>query len=367
MEHNIVTQNAINRIKTNLSYFEKGFPAEQSKDYIYPVSGNNSWTEGFYSGILWLCYEMTHDDAFRKSAELHDEYMKERMNNRHHTEHHDMGFLYTLSSVAEYRLTGSEEAKKTALLAADCLLERFHSVGEFIQAWGPLDDQNSYRLIIDCLLNIPLLYWASEVTGDNKYRAAALAHLYTTMKVIVREDGSTFHTYFFDITNGKPLCGTTHQGYADNSCWARGQAWGIYGLALSYHYTKEERILPLWEKVTEYFVAHLPSDNVPYWDLTFCDGSCEPRDTSAAAIAICGIWEMEKYSTHPKFMKAANTMMNSLKKNYTTEHLRESNGLLTDGMYNRNEGHEPECNIWGDYFYMEALMREENPHWNLYW
>lgn len=368
MSRNIATQNAIDRIQAHLDYFEKGFPTSQSKNYTYPCSTeNNDWTEGFYSGILWLCYEMTKDDTFRKAAELHDSYLKERIEKRAHVAHHDMGFLYTLSNIAQYRLTDSDDAKKTALLAADCLMERFHTVGGFIQAWGPLNEPDSYRLIIDCLLNIPLLYWATEVTGDDKYRKAAITHLHTTMNVIVREDGSTFHTYFFNIETGAPLRGTTHQGYADDSCWARGQAWGIYGLALSYHYTKDESILPLWEKVTDYFIAHLPSDSVPYWDLIFHDGSNEPRDTSAAAIAICGIWEMEKYFNHPDYKKVADEMMESLKKNYTTDRLPSSNGLLTEAMYNRNGGDEPECNIWGDYFYMEALMREENPDWKMYW
>lgn len=196
----------------------------------------------------------------------------------------------------------------------------------------------------------------------------AISHLNTAMNVIVRADGSTYHTYFFDIKNGAPLNGVTHQGYSDESCWARGQAWGIYGLALSYHYTKDERILLLWEKVTECFVTHLPADSVPYWDLIFNDGSDEPRDTSAVAIAVCGILEMKKYFSYPKYEKAAREMLDSLNNKYTTEHLAtESNGLLTDGMYNRNDGDEPECNIWGDYFYMEALMRDENPDWNLYW
>lgn len=368
MKRNIAAQNAINRIKKHLDFFEKGFPREMSEDYIYPcMTVNEAWTTGFYPGILWLCYEMTNDDSFKKSALLHDDYMKTRIETRFCVDHHDMGFLYTLSSVAEYRITGSESAKKTALLAADCLMERYHTVGGFIQAWGPLDDPNSYRLIIDCLLNIPLLFWASEVTGDNKYREAATTHLHTTMDVIVREDGSTFHTYFFDMKSGAPLKGTTHQGYADDSCWSRGQAWGIYGLALNYYYTKDESILPLWEKVTEYFVSHLPSDYVPYWDLVFNGDSGEPRDTSAAAIAVCGIWEMEKYFPHPKYRKAANAMLESLKNNYTTERLPYSNGLLTDGMYNRNGGHKPECTIWGDYFYMEALMREQNPDWQMYW
>lgn len=134
-------------------------------------------------------------------------------------------------------------------------------------------------------MNLPLLFWAYEETGKEVYRDRAVSHLKATLKTIVREDGSTYHTFFFDPETGDPERGETHQGFSDDSCWARGQAWGIYGLAICYRYTKLEEIIPLWEKVTDYFVRHLPEDDVPYWDLCFTEGD-EPRDTSSAAIAV---------------------------------------------------------------------------------
>ena len=132
------------------------------------------------------------------------------------------------------------EAKNSAIKAADCLLERWKPKGEFIQAWGNIHDNAMYRLIIDCMLNLPLLYWATDVTGDAKYREIATKHAKTCRSVIIRPDGTTYHTYYFDPETGAPLRGVTHQGFSDDSCWARGQAWGIYGFALSYAYTKND-------------------------------------------------------------------------------------------------------------------------------
>lgn len=357
---------ASEQTKKYLDFFKNGFPGPQSVGLNYECTENGCWTEGFYEGMLWLLYELTGDKAFYDSAKEHSKSFTKRLDADYQLDHHDMGFLFTLSSVADYKLTGDENAKKDGLRAAEHLMSRYQPVGKFIQAWGPMGEADSYRLIVDCLLNIPLLFWATEVTGDNKYREVAENHLHTALANVIREDGSSFHTFYFDPKTGAPLKGVTHQGYADDSCWARGQAWAVYGTALAYAYTKDESILPIFEKVTDCFLKYLPEDHIPYWDLCFGDGSGQPRDTSAATIAICGILEMNKYHHMAKPMKAVVDMMDSLEKNYTTEG-KNSNGLLTDAMYNRNGGDEPECNIWGDYFYVEALMRLKNPDWKMYW
>lgn len=141
-----------------------------------------------------------------------------------------MGFLYTLSCVAAYKLTGNETGKEAALMAADKLISRFQIKGEFIQAWGELGAKDNYRLIIDCLLNLPLLYWATEVSGDEKYAQIADKHTKTSLNNLIRGDNSTYHTFFFDPESGVPVKGVTHQGYKDGSAWARGQAWGIISI-----------------------------------------------------------------------------------------------------------------------------------------
>ncbi|MDD3430395.1 MAG: glycoside hydrolase family 88 protein [Oscillospiraceae bacterium] len=370
-------QAATDILKSNLSKFTDKFQMSNSVGNFYQPSENVEWTTGFCTGEYWLAYELTQDEAFKKAALVQTESFLHRIENKVDVNHHDMGFLYTPSCVAAYKLTQSETGKKAALLAADNLVSRFQAVGGFLQAWGELGAEENYRLIIDCLLNLPLLYWASEVTKDSKYADIAKLHTKTSLANLIREDNSTYHTYFFDKKTGKPTHGVTHQGYRDGSAWARGQAWGVYGTALAYRYTKEEQCKDLFIKVTDFFINHLPQDNVPYWDLDFTDGSNEPKDSSAAAIAVCGILEMLPMLPElqqEKYEQAAQKMLESLVKNYAVKDIAQSNGLLLHGVYAKNSPYNPipkdrgvdECNTWGDYFYLEALTRSIK-QWNPYW
>ena len=210
-------------VRKSLNYFYDCFPTEQSENLVFKKFENVSWTTGFYEGILWLMYELTGDKAFYNSAKHHSEMFHKRLVDRVELEHHDMGFLFTLSSVADYRITGDEQAKQDGIEAAEWLLKRYQPKGKFIQAWGAMDDSQSYRFIVDCMLNIPLLFWASEVTGYKKYYDAAYNHMQTSIANIIRPDASSYHTFFFDPVTNKPLRGETHQGFSDDSSWARGQ------------------------------------------------------------------------------------------------------------------------------------------------
>ncbi|WP_223591945.1 glycoside hydrolase family 88 protein [Neobacillus bataviensis] len=365
-------EHCIRKVEENLELFKETFPDAASVNNVYsPVQNDYEWTQGFWTGMIWLAYEMTGNKKFREVAEIQVETFRKRIDERLGINHHDLGFLYTLSCVAAYKLTGNSEAKNIALKAADTLMERFSKKGEFIQAWGDLNAPDNYRLIIDCYLNLPLLFWASEVTGDQRFYDAAYKHAKTAMKVVVREDASTFHTYYFDSETGQPAKGVTAQGYSDDSCWARGQAWGVYGFPLSYLYTKDESFMEMYHKVTQYFLNRLPEDYIPYWDLMFTEGD-QYRDSSAASIAICGLLEMDKWLPldHPMkniYQSTAMHILKSLIENYTTINHSESNGLLLHAVYSipHNVGVD-ECNIWGDYYYMEALVRVLKD-WELYW
>ena len=282
------------RIRNNISKFHDSFPGANSINQIYPATKNDDWTNGFWTGQLWLAYEQTKEAAFKEAALYKVPSFRERLIERIVVDHHDMGFLYTPSCVAAYKLTGDNQARETALMAADNLMGRFQDKGEFFQAWGKLGDPKEYRLIIDCLLNMPLLFWASEETKDSKYRETALRHIRSSMNYVVREDSSTYHTYYFDPETGNPVRGVTAQGYRDGSIWARGQAWGIYGSAIAYKYCPDPMYIDSFRKITACFLEHLPKDLVPYWDFDFTDGSTEPRDSSSAAIAACGMLEMAK-------------------------------------------------------------------------
>lgn len=363
---------ALKKIDMGLDVFTDKFPAPASINNIYPAIENTEWTSSFWTGMLWLAYEITGEEKYKKVAEINLESFKKRIDEKIAVGTHDLGFLYSLSCVAAYKLTGNEEAKATAIKAADYLIIRYKEKGEFIQAWGDINDPKNYRLIIDCLMNLPLLYWASEVTGDKKYYDIAYKHMKTAIANVIREDASTFHTFYFDPETGAPVKGVTHQGYSDDSCWARGQAWGIYGLPLSYIYTKDESLKGIYQKITNYFLNRLPEDYVPYWDLIFTSGD-EERDSSSASIAVCGMLEMNKWLDDNDPMKsiynnAVQLMLKSLIDNYTTKDVPESNGLLLHAVYGKPNGSGvDECNIWGDYYYMEALVRLLKPEWKLYW
>lgn len=358
-----------------LGTFSDQFKHTFSTNNFYSAAPNDQWTNGFWTGELWLAYENSGLDAFRQAAMIQVNSFLNRIEKKIETDTHDLGFLYSLSCVAGYKLTGDPIARKAALLAADELIARFHEKGQFIQAWGSLTDRNNYRLIIDCLLNLPLLYWASEETGNPHYADIAKAHFETSLSVVIRPDYSTYHTYYFDPETGEPLRGVTHQGYSADSAWSRGQAWGIYGIALSYGYDPNPKYLELFDHVTAYFLNHLPQDLIPYWDFTFTDGSDEPRDSSALAIAICGLLEMASCAPEAQstlYTQLAKRLMKPLVDLCSASPL-ESNGQLLHGVYGRKTPYNDcidhgidECNLWGDYYYVEALTRLSTD-WKPYW
>lgn len=362
----------LKKIDENLEAFTYKFPDSASVNNIYEATDNVEWTPCFWTGMLWLAYEVTGDEKYRKVAEIQLDSYKKRIEEDVHTETHDLGFLYSLSCVAAYKLTGNEEAKKTALKAADKLITRYFEKAGIIQAWGNLNNPAQRgRMIIDCCMNLPLLYWATEVTGDKKYYNIAHSHAEQASKYIVRQDSSTYHTFYMDVESGEPKYGKTAQGYSDDSCWARGQAWGVYGFPLSYIYTGDYELIELAKKLSNYFLNRMPEDGVCYWDLTFTEGN-EERDSSSAAIAACGLLELIKHlpvtdENRHLYENAALMMLKSLAEKYTSVNEPNSNGVLLHGVYGKPLGNGvDECCIWGDYFYFEALVRAYK-NWKLYW
>ncbi|MTH53038.1 glucuronyl hydrolase [Bacillus mangrovi] len=373
---------ALQKISGSLEEFTSVFPDDTTRENRYypripekpgrERGGNFGWTTSFWTGMIWLAYELTGEDKYREAGEVHIDSFYRRIQEKIDCEHHDLGFLYTLSCVSGYRLTGNETARKAALMAADHLMTRYFEKAGIIQAWGDLNDPNQRgRIIIDCLMNLPLLYWASEVTGEDKYQQAAEQHAKNAFKWIVREDASTFHTYYFDTETGEAKFGKTHQGYRDDSCWARGQAWGIYGFPLSYKYTGNTEFTELAEKLAHYFLNRTPEDGVVYWDLAFTDGSGEEKDSSSSAITACGLHELAKYTEDPEwkeyYSRAAIAMLKDLYTGYSTKDCPDSNALLLHGVYAKPEKlGVDEANLWGDYYYLEGLVRLKK-NWNLYW
>lgn len=364
---------AVKKVRDNQETFRKLVPPASSEHLVYQPEENIDWTASFWPGMLFLAKELTGSSGFDETIAGQMASFSNRLEKEIELETHDIGFLYILTAIADYQVNGNESSKDMAVKAADLLMKRYSPQAEIIQAWGDLSDPGERgRMIIDCLMNLPLLYFASEATGDSSYKKAAYAHARQTQKYIVRDNFTTYHTYFFDTESGEPIGGRTAQGFADDSCWARGQAWGIYGFTLSYLHTGDVSFLETAKHVADYFIARLPADKVCYWDLVFGDGSGEERDSSAAAIAVCGLLELSRQlplsdARHSFYEKTALEILSSLTANYTTADHPESNGLLLHGVYDKKTGKGvDECMIWGDYYYMEALTRLA-VSWYSYW
>lgn len=373
---------ALEKVAANLVTFADVYPHDHTTRNVYhareavngyPEGSNFGWTTGFWPGMLWLAYELSGLDEYRRAGMVQAKRFKQRLKDNLDVDHHDIGFLYTLASVAPWRLTGDDAARQTGIHAADQLLTRYLERPGIFQAWGRMDDpQQRGRTIVDSLMNLPLLYWAGESTGQPHYAQAALRHACQLRDCLVRPDGSTFHTFYFDPESGAPISGATDQGAGDASCWSRGQAWAIYGFALSHAYTGDESFLHVACRIADYFLARLPSDGVAYWDLIFTDGSPEERDSSAAAIAVCGLLELAQRlpagADAQRYHAAARHIITSLFHSYSTAHHPYSNALLLQGVYSKPHGKGVnEGNLWGDYFYLEALMRLAKPDWKPYW
>ena len=366
---------ACDQVCINLPLYTDRCQNHSSVNNLYPACDNNQWTCGFWPGEVWLAYERTGEEAFKQSALTLVDSFAYRIDHKIEVDHHDMGFLYSPSCVAAYKLVGSEKARDAAIKAADQLISRFQEKGQFIQAWGEMGAPENYRYIIDCLLNLPLLYWATETTGDNKYADIAHRHITTCLANSFRPDGSTYHTFFMN-PDGTPSHGATCQGYKDDSFWARGQAWGVYGSVLSYRYTKNPEYLDTFRKALNFYLTRLPDDLVPYWDMIFTTGTEEPRDSSSAAIVACGLLEAAKYLPADEAAacdKLARQMMGSLVAHYAVHDHKPGAGQILHGTYSKKSPYNTctpegvdECTSWGDYFYMEALTRLTKD-WQLYW
>jgi hypothetical protein len=363
---------ALAAVRRNLAHFGERFPMPSSEGGIYRAMDNTEWTNGFWTGMLWLAHELDGDGPYRAAAEGHVASFDRRQRERIATNHHDLGFLYSLSCVAAHQLTGSAQGRSAALGAAGQLLERFHPGAGIIQAWGDLDDAAQRgRMIIDCNLNLPLLYWASDASGDTRYRDAANRHIEQAARHIVRPDGSTYHTFFFDAGTGQPREGKTHQGFSDASCWARGQAWGIAGFPLVARHNGDTRLLELGKVLANYFLNRLPPDGICYWDLVFTDGP-EERDSSAAAVAACGLLELARSlpaldPLRADYERAAAGIVITLSEDYFNHDGAPGAGLLRHAVYHKPNGiGVDESCLWGDYFYLEALLRLTRI-WQPYW
>jgi unsaturated chondroitin disaccharide hydrolase len=371
---------ALRTIDANIAEFGDRYPGDTTIHNRYPLrpaaeglpeGANVGWTTSFWPGMLWLAYELSGDETYLRSATAHVRSFAERVERGIGLDTHDLGFLYTLACVVPWQRTGDQTARNAALTAADHLLTRVLEPAGIIQAWGDMrDPRQQGRTIIDSLMNTPLLFWASLTSGEPRYADVARRHAAQLRDHILRPDDTTYHTFYWDLSTGEPLRGETEQGSSDESCWARGQAWGIYGFALNHRYTGDESFLRAARRCADYFLAHLPADSVSYWDLVFSDGSGEERDSSAAAIAASGLMELADAmpSGGDRYRRAAGRILGSLIEQYSTARHPQSNALILHGVYDKPKAvGVDEGTLWGDYFYLEALTRVVRPDWPHHW
>lgn len=333
-------------------------PRTISPDGKLRLVASRDWTSGFFPGVLWFLYEYTGKDEWKKLAEAYTARIeKEKMNGTTH----DMGFKIYCSFGTGYRLIKDESYKQIIIQSAKTLASRFRPVTGTIRSWD--FGRWQYPVIIDNMMNLELLFAAAKLTNDSSFYKIAVTHANTTMKNHFRADNSSYHVVDYDTITGKVRQKTTHQGYADESAWSRGQAWGLYGYTMCYRFTKDKRYLDQAEKIAAFMLNHpnMPKDLVPYWDYNAPGIPSEERDASAAAVLASGLYELSTYSGKGKLYKAkADKIISSL-----TNHYRSNPGDSKGFILEHSTGSKPgksEVDVplsYADYYYLEALLRSQ--------
>ncbi|MBQ4527898.1 MAG: glycoside hydrolase family 88 protein [Clostridia bacterium] len=351
------------------------FPGACSKEEDkYKLGENNTWTQGMHTGATILAYELTGNERFLEHAKEQIKTYFTRYETKTGLWDHDVGFVYTPSVIALYRLTGDESLKELAIKAANHLYDNMYSQkGGFIQRSFDASSEPGCRTMMDTLMNIPLFFWTYEQTGEQKFLDAAKSQLAITESCLIREDGSSFHHYQFEVETHKPVRGLTFQGHSDDSCWSRGHSWGVYGFPVAYTYTKDESLLPLHRDVCYFVLNHLPEDNIPYYDYDFVEKCDEARDSSAALVNACGMLEACKYlpdtaEEKEYYRNAAMMMIEGVIDNCMDYDNKDFDGLIN--WVTCSAPHNlciDGCTSYGDFFLLEALKRITDPDWKRYW
>ncbi|RXK86602.1 glycoside hydrolase family 88 protein [Filimonas effusa] len=337
------------------------------------------WTGGFWPGCLWNVYEYTKKDKWKAEAIKWTESLEK---NQYNTAHHDIGFMMYTSYGNAYRITKNPAYKNILVQSAKSLLTRFNPKVKAIKSWEIFhswDGQHTYHypVIIDNMMNLELLFFASKATGDSTYRNIAVTHAETTLQHHYRPDFSSYHVVNYDPKTGEVLSKETAQGFSDNSAWARGQAWGLYGYTMTYRETGNKKFLDAALRMADFYMKHsnLPEDHIPYWDFNAGEPGYQPkwyyqpakfkeipRDVSAAAITSSALLELSTYASgknQKKLFEMAVSILSSL----STDVYRAKPGTNGFQVLKHSVGsipHNGEIDvplIYADYYFLEALLR----------
>ena len=319
-----------------------------------------SWTCGFWPGILWYLYEDTKDNMWREAAGKVTDMIAPLAYRK--AKSHDSGFIMMCSLGNGYRLTGKPEYKEGLLHAADSLAMLYNPVVGTILSWpGMVKKENwPHNTIIDNMMNLELLFWAARNGGGQYLYDIACKHAETTMKHQFRKDYSCYHVAVYDTLDGHFIKGVTHQGLSDDSMWARGQAWAIYGYTVVYRETKDPKYLDFVQKVTDVYLDRLPEDKVPYWDFDDPSIPDAPRDASAGAVVASALLELSTYlpnGTGKRYKDAAIEMLTSLSSDSYQSGESKPSFLLHSVGHWPNHSEIDASIIYADYYYIEALLR----------
>nr|WP_294545612.1 glycoside hydrolase family 88 protein [uncultured Bacteroides sp.] len=352
------------------------YPRSTKKGGSLSTTDIYGWTSGFFPGTLWFLYEFTNDSCWKEKAV---EWTLPLEPNRTNTKDHDVGFMMYNSFGKGFALTKNESYRDILVQTANSLMTRYNPNVHSIQSWeGGKSHHDTiiwqFPVIIDNMMNLELLFWAARETGDKKYHDVAVTHANTTIKNHLREDFSCYHVVDYDTITGEVRDRATAQGYADNSAWARGQAWGIYGFTMVYRETGDSKYLSVAQKMADFFLHNpsLPEDKVPLWDFNAGqDGYTKkwkfdetkigyiPRDASAAAIAASALFELYQYTKNPEYYDSAVTMIHSL----ASEQYRAVPGSNAGFLLMHSTGSLPHGKeidvplVYADYYFLEALLR----------
>lgn len=346
-------------------------PCTVGKDGSLTLVHPHDWRSGFFPGTLWQVYAYTHDDFWRERAVSYTWPIEEA---KWHRGTHDLGFMMNCSFGKAYELTGERSSRDVVLQSARTLITRYSDKVKSIRSWDHNRDRWKYPVIIDNMMNLEMLFRATELTGDSTFYRIAVNHANTTMKNHFRSDFSSYHVVDYDPETGEVRMKCTHQGYSDDSFWSRGQGWGVYGYAMCYRYTHDPAYLAQAVGIADFILGwpNMPEDMVPYWDMkeprvAACTSEAAveevPRDASAAALIASGLYELSTYvgaEQAARYRMAADRIVESLNRHYRAEPGTNCGFLLLHSTGNLPAGSEidvPLC--YADYYYLEAAARKE--------
>lgn len=335
-------------------------PRNSEPDGTLNLVPSKDWTSGFFPGELWFLYEYTQNNFWKKKAQQHTDILeKEKMNGSTH----DMGFKVYCSFGNGYRLTQDEHYKEVLLQSARTLAMRFKPAAGIIRSWDHSTAKWVCPVIIDNMMNLELLFWATKESKDSTFYRIAVDHARTTMKHHFRPDFSSYHVIDYDTITGQVLKKNTHQGFADESAWSRGQAWALYGYTMCYRETRLPEFLEQAQNIEKYLFTHpnMPEDLIPYWDFDAPGIPDEPRDVSAATVIASALYELSLYDPEKgeRYRSNADKIIENLTKHYRATLKKDNGFLLLHSTGTKPTNTEVDVPIvYADYYFIEALMRK---------